>query len=152
MSAQAWSLYNKAKKYIGNGTIVLGTTAIDIHLMQSTSNFATKTLSTYGSLTNQVASANNYVLAGKALTSLFWSTGTSAGQMKFTAAATTWTATGGNIANVKAAVLVARTGASAKASANKLLCYASLSSGQFTVSQNNTLTITPNASGIFTLA
>ena len=150
MAVQAWKFYNKGKKYI-SGTINLGSATFDLHLYQSASNFATNTLSTATGLTSQVASANNYTLAGKSLTSVTWSDGTSAGQKKFTSAALTFTATGGAIANVKGAVIIARTGASAKDPANKLLCYASLSSGQFTISQNNTMTLTMNASGIFTL-
>jgi hypothetical protein len=148
MSVQAFKVYYKAKQYI-SGTISLGSTTFDAHLMQSASNFATNTLSTYGSLTSQVASGNNYKQSGKALTSVTWALLTST--VKFNSAAFTWTATGGTIPNIKALVLVARTGASGKASTNKLLCYCSLSSGQFTLSQNNTLTITPNAAGIFTL-
>jgi hypothetical protein len=151
MSVQAFSFYNKAKKYI-SGTINLGSTSFFAHLITSAGNFATKTLSTLGSLTSEVASGNGYKKSGKALTSVTWSTGASAAQEKFTSAAFVWTATGGTIPNVKGLVIVARTGASAKDGANKLLTYASLSSGQFTISQNNTLTITPNASGIFTLA
>lgn len=150
MAAQAFKFYNKAKKYI-SGTIALGTATFDLHLFQSASNFATATLSTLAGLTSEVTSANNYTKSGKPLGSVTWSDGTSAGQKKFTAAAVIQTATGGAISNVKAAVIVARTGASAKDTANKLLCYASLSSGQFNISQNNTLTVTPNSSGIFTL-
>jgi len=152
MSAQAFSFFNQAKKYIGNGTISLGSTTIDVHLMQSSSNFATKTLSTYGSLTNEVASANNYTKSGKSLASVTWTSGASAGQKRFNAAALVFSAVGGAISNVKAVALVARTGASAKASANKLLCYASLTSAQFGISQNNTLTLTPSGTGIFNLA
>lgn len=150
MAVQAWKFYNKAKKYI-SGTINLGSATFDLHLFQSASNFATNTNSTLSQLTSQVSSANNYTTAGKSLTSVTWSDGTSAGQKKFTSAALTFTAIGGAIANVKAAVIVARTGASAKDGANKLLLYASLSSGQFSISQNNTMTLTMNSSGIFTL-
>ena len=151
MSVQAWKLYNKAKNYI-SGTINLKTATFDLHLMQSASNFATLTLSTYGSLTSQVASAFGYTLAGKALTGVTWSAGASAGQQKFMASAKTFSASGGAIANIKAAVIVARTGASAKAAANKLLAFCSLSSGQFSISDGNTLTLTPNTLGLFTLA
>lgn len=151
MAAQAWKFVNKGKKYI-SGTINLGSGTFDLHLFQSASNFATATNSTLTQLTSQVTSANGYALTGKALTSVTWSDGTSAGQKKFTAAATVWTATGGSIANIKGAVIIARTGASAKDGTNKILCYASLSSGQFTITTGNTLTITMNASGIFTLA
>jgi len=151
MAAQAWKFYNRSKHYI-SGTINLQSGTFDLHLFQSASNFATVTNSTYTQLTSQVASANNYTLAGKPLTSVVWTAGASAGQQKFSSAALTFTATGGAIANVKGAVIVARTGASAKDPANKLLTYASLTSAQFSISSGNTMTITMNASGIFTLA
>jgi hypothetical protein len=150
MSVQAWKIYNKAKKYI-SGTIALGSATFDLHFFTSASNFATATLSTLGSLTNQVASANGYTLAGIALTSVTWSDGASAGQKKFTSAAAQLSANGGTIANIKGAVIIARTGTSAKATANKVLAYCSLSSGQFSLADTNRLTLTPNASGIFTL-
>lgn len=150
MAIQAFKIYNMAKKYI-SGTIALGTTNVDLHLVTSASNFATATLSTLASLTNQVASGTGYKTSGKAATSLYWSAGASAGQKKFTFAAATWTASG-TIADIKGLVLIARTGASGKATANKLLAYCSLSSAQFSLSTGNTLTITPDASGVFTLA
>jgi hypothetical protein len=151
MSVQAFKFYNRAKHAI-SGTIALATATFDAHLVQSASNFATATLSTFGSLTSQVASGNGYKLSGKSLTSVTWSTGASAAQQKFNAAALVWTAAGGAIANIKGIAIVARTGASGKATANKLLCYASLTSTQFSVSSGNTLTLTPSALGIFTLA
>ena len=151
MSVQAFKFYNRAKHNI-SGTINLGSTSFFAHLITSAGNFATATISTLGSLTGEVTALNGYAKSGKALTSVTWSTGASAAQQKFTAASFQWKASGGSIANVKGLVLVGQTGASAKATANKLLCYCSLSSGQFTISSGNTLTITPNANGIFTLA
>lgn len=150
MAVQAFKFYNKAKKNI-SGTIALGSTTFFAHLCTSASNFATATISTLASLTNQVASGNGYKLSGKAMTTT-WSQGASAGQQKFNFTAFVWTALGGTIPNIKGLVIVAVTGTSAKAGANKLLNFCSLSAGQFTLSQNNTLTITANASGEFTLA
>ena len=153
MAAGAWKMYNKAKHYMGNAVINLGSATFDLHLYQTTTGFATKTLSTYTSLANQVASGNNYTLAGKPLTGVVWTSNgaASAGQQRFWSSALTFTATTGTIPNVKGAVIVVRTGTSAKAPANKLLCYSTLTATAFTIAQNNTLTITMNGSGIFTL-
>lgn len=151
MSATSWSFYNRARKYI-SGTINLGSGTFDLHLFTSASNFATVTISTLGSLTSQVSSASGYTTAGKQLASVTWSTGASAKQIAFNAAAVVQSAIAGTISNIKGAVIVARTGASAKATANKLLCFSTLSSSQFSISSGNTLTITPAATGIFTLA
>lgn len=148
MAAQAWKIYNKAKGKIGSGTINLPG-AIRIALFTSASNFATATISLLGSITSQVTSGNGYSSSGKALASEAWTTGTSAGQWKLDAADPLWTATGGSIANIKAAVLYM---SGASAGACHALAYASLTSTQFTLASGNTLTIQFNASGIFTLA
>lgn len=150
MAAQAWKFYNKFKKYGMDATIDLNGTTFDMHLFQSASDFATATQSTLGELCSEVASGNGYTKSGKVMT-VTWTTGASASEMRFDATALIWTGTGGSIANIKAAVIVARTGASGKATANKLVCYASLSSGQFTVTIGNTLTISTPANGIFEL-
>lgn len=153
MSVQAFKFYNQAKHHLGKRTIDLAgsNNSFDLHLFKSTSNFATATLSTYGSLTNQIASAGGYTLAGKALSSITWTAGSSAGQQKFNFKAVSHSASA-NITSILAYVVVARTGASAKDSANKLLGYASLTSAVFSVSSGNKLTLTPPSTGIFTLA
>ena len=46
MAATAWTLYNKAKKKIGNGTIQLGVQNFKVQLHTSASNASTATLST----------------------------------------------------------------------------------------------------------
>lgn len=143
MAAGTWTLYNKAKKKLGNGTITLGVQNFKMLLCQSSSNFATATLSLVGSLTNQCASAGGYVQAGIALT-VTWTAGASAGQYRFSMSNMVQTATGANIANIRTAVI--------KNSAGQLLCYATLTSAQFTLTQTNTLTIAPSATGIFNLA
>lgn len=147
MAAQAWKVYNKAIKKIGNGTIDLPG-AVKVALVTSASNFATLTMSLFGSVTNQVTSGNGYVAGGSSLANEAWTAGASAGQYKFDADDPLWTATGGNISNIKAAVLY-MSGATA---ARHLLAYASLTSSQFTLASGNTLTLQFNASGIFTVA
>jgi hypothetical protein len=143
MAASAFLFYNKAKKYIGNGTIVLGTTALKMKLTTSASNASTFTLSTFASVNNEIGTSGGYVANGLALASMIWTTGASAKQMKFNAANLVWTATGGPLTNVKFGVI--------GVSGGKALCWSKLSTSQFTVTTGNTLTIQFNASGIFTL-
>jgi hypothetical protein len=150
MAASAWAFYNDFKRYMADGTIDLDTTAFQMHLFQSSSNAATATLSTLGSLTNQVASANGYTLSGKTMAKT-WSTGASASEMRWDDTARIWSASGGSISAIKFAVIVAQTGASAKDAANKLVAQGQLSTSQFSVTTGNTLTITPSANGIFEL-
>lgn len=147
MAAQAWKLYNRAKRNIGAAAINL-TGSFRISLVTSASNFATATLAGFASLTNEIADGNGYSTSGKALASDTWTAGASAGTIRFDAADPVWTATGGNIANIKGAV-VWQSGASA--GARLLLCYASLTSTQFTLSSGNTLTIQFAATGIFNM-
>jgi hypothetical protein len=148
MAAQAWRVYNKASFKIGSGAIDLPG-AIRVALVTSASNFATLTMSLLGSLTNQVTEANGYSSSGKALASEAWAVGASAGVYALDAADPVWTATGGTIPNIKAAVLFM---SGASAGACQLLAFASLTSTQFTLASGNTLTLQFNSSGIFTVA
>ena len=152
MAASAWQLYNSAKKYIGNGTITLGAGVFKMLLATSASNASTFTLSTYASVTNEIAATGGYTTGGKNLVpaTAQWTVGASAKQMKFTMSAVglAFTASGASLTNIKYAIIRNSTGATA----GKLLCFCQLSSSQFTVTSPNTLTVLPAATGIFTLA
>ena len=151
MAATAWQLYNSAKRYIGNGTIELGAGVFKMVLAQTASNASTFTLSTYASVTNEVAAAGGYVTGGRNLVpaTAQWVQGASAKQQKFTMSAVglAFTASGANLVNVRYAILRNST----SSGAGKLLCFCQLSSSQFTVTSPNTLTVLPAATGIFTL-
>jgi hypothetical protein len=143
MAATAWTLFNKAKKNIGNGTIQLGVNVFKMQLHTSASNCSTATLSTAASVTNEVGAGNGYATGGATLGGVYWSTGASAKQYMFDCNDPVWTATGGTIPNIKFALL--------KNSAGKAVCWSRLTTAQFTLAQNNTLTIQINAAGVFTL-
>lgn len=148
MAAQAWTVYGTAKLKLGAGTFDLPGT-MRIGLYKSSSNFATfSTLSTESVVTNEVDTGNGYTASGKPLVNGSWVTGASSLQIKFDADDIVWTATGGNIDSIKAAVIFNGT---ATAANRHLLCAASLTSAEFTLSSGNTLTIQMNASGILTL-
>lgn len=140
MAATAFTLYNTAKKYIGNGTVVLGTTALKLKLCQSTSNASTLTLSTMAAVTNE-CTGGGYAAGGKALASMAWTVGNSAKSYKFDAADLVFTANGSSLLNVKYAVI--------GVSGGKAVCWSRLSTAQFTVTSPNTLTIQFNTLGIF---
>ena len=151
MAATAWQLYNSAKKYIGNGTITLGSGVFKMLLANSASNTSTFTLSTYASITGEISATGGYTTGGKNLVPATgkWTVGASADQMKFTYSTVglTFTASGSSLNNIKYAIIRNSTGAGA----GKLLCFCQLSSAQFTVSSPNTLTVLPAATGVFTL-
>lgn len=147
MAAGTFDFYNKFKEYMADGTLDLDANTFDIHLSKSTGNYATKTLSTYGSLTDLLTDVN----AVKQLSNVLWTTGASAGQMKFDADDVVMTASGSAFTSIFAAIITQRAGASDQAPTNRLIAFVTLSTTQFSVSTGNTLTITMPATGIFTL-
>jgi hypothetical protein len=151
MAASAWTLYNYAKRYIGNGTITLGAGVVKMVLTRTSSNASTLTLSTYAQITAEISATGGYVTGGRNLVpaTAQWTVGASAKQMKFTMSTIglTFTASGASLTSIRNAVLRNSTGAGA----GKLICFSALSTAQFTVTSPNTLTILPAATGIFTL-
>ena len=141
MAATAFSLYNTAKKYIGNGTIVLGSAAFKMKLCTSASNASTFTLSTFAGVTNEISARGGYAANGKALTTMVWTVGASAKSYKFDCDDVVFTASGSSLINVKFAVI--------GVSGGKALCWSKLSTAQFTVTSPNTLTVQINALGVF---
>ena len=148
MPAQPFKIYNLAKKKIANGSLSLAASTFRMTLHTSASNAPTLTLGLYGSVTNEVAEGNGYSSSGKALTGEVWTVGGSAKAYKFDFDDVTWTGTGGTIPNIKYAVVWIE---GASAAARHLLAVASLSSAQFTLSLNNTMTVQINPLGAFTM-
>ncbi len=148
MAAQSFKIYNLAKKKLGQALLDLRTGNFRVGLYTSASNAATLTLGTLASLTNEVTEANGYSSSGKALATRVWTVGASAKSYKFDGDDIVWTGTGGTIPNIKFAVLWA---SGASAGARHLVAVASLTSAQFTLSQNNTLTLQFNSLGLFTM-
>lgn len=149
MPAQAWKLYNLAKKKLGNGTLNLSATTWRIALVKSTSNFTTATLSLFSSINNEVASGNGYSSSGKGLATEAWTVSATAsakaGTWKFDADDVIFSASGGNIGSIFGAVIYA------SGATPHLLAYASLTSSAFTLNDGSTLTVQMNAAGIFTM-
>lgn len=146
MAATAWTLFDKAKRKIGNGTIKLGVDIFAVQLHTSASNISTSTLSLAGSVNNQVAAGNGYTTGGRTLASVTWTVGASAAQYRFDAADPIWTATGGDINSIKFALLRNSAGGSAQA-----VAWSRLTANQFNLTSGNTLTLVLNANGIFTM-
>ncbi len=146
MAAGAWTVYNEAKKYIGNASLNLST-AKRITLHTSSSNANTATLSIYSELTNEVSEAAGYSSSGKALATVAWTVGASAGSYKFDADDVVWTGTGGSIANIRYAVISNTSGGAS----GKLLCRSALTTTAFTLASGNTLTLQMASAGILTL-
>lgn len=147
MAATAWSFYNSFREKLGEGDFDLSGTSVGFYLALHTSAASalvnTKTLSTQTSLANEVANGNGYTTGGASVTSRTWAS-VASDKYRFDSTAVVWTATGGAISNIKYAVIYQAGG--------KLVCFSKLSTSQFTLAEDNTLTVTPSASGIFELA
>ena len=147
MAATAWSFYNSFREYLGNGQFDLDGTGtgfyMALHTSAASANVNTGTLSTQASLGNEAANGNGYATGGASVTARTWAS-VATNKYRFDSTACVWTATGGTIANIKYAVIYQAGG--------KLVCFSRLTTSQFTLAQDNTLTVTPSASGIFELA
>jgi len=97
MPAQPWKWYTRAKHHLGAGVIDLDATTFDLHLFQSSANFADAALSALGQLSSEVASGNGYTRSGKLMV-VTWTQGASAAVFTFAlASSVVWSAVGGNI-------------------------------------------------------
>jgi len=147
MAATAWTFYNSFREYLGNGQFDLDGTGtgfyMALHQSAASANVNNVALSTQASLGNEVANGNGYATGGASVTSRTWAS-VATNKYRFDSTAVVWTATGGTVPNVKYAVVYQAGG--------KLVCFSKLTTSQFTLAQDNTLTVTPSATGIFELA
>lgn len=148
MAAGKWKLYEAAKLKIANGVIDLDSHSFKINLYLSTSNCNDLTLANAykADLTNQVATNFGYTQDTKAVT-----IATSQASGTVTVDETTnpvWTASGGSI-TARFAVIYDDTNANKDALCVMLL---DTTPADVTATTGNTLTITQNASGLFTFS
>jgi hypothetical protein len=159
MAAGTWKVYGKAKKYLMNGTIKLGTggTALYMCLLRQSATAlgiaSLSTRSTWASLSaDEISALGGYAANGRYLGPSVGhlTVGASAQQYKFTytTAGLVFTASGASLKNIRFAVIRNSTGAGA----GKVLCFCTLSTAAFSIVSPNTLTILPPANGVFVLA
>ena len=141
MAAGNWTFTNNSRTYLLDGTFDLNTDTLKIALFQSTSNIGASS-TTYAGLTNEVADGNGYTTGGNAVTGSL--SGTTTVTFDTTDPAV-WTASGAGF-SARFAVLYEVSG--------NVIAYCLLDStpADVTVTAGNTLTITINGSGVFTLA
>lgn len=148
MAAGAWTFYNAGKLNIGRGMDLSSSTfKMTLHTSTYTPNVSTQ--AAYADLTNELSTANGYTNGGATMTGVSWTD--TAGTEKFTASPTAWTASG---AGITARYAVIRASGTFNSVVDPLVCYCLLDStpADVTASAGNTLTITMNASGTFTLS
>ena len=154
MAAGTWTVAGKAKKYIVNNTITLGSGVFKMCLVPTAgsaalSAFGAGARSTWASVASEISARGGYAAGGRSITGFGWTAGASAKSWKFTYLSTglVFTASGSSLINIRYAVIRNSTGAGA----GKVLCYAPLTTTQFTLASPNTLTIKPASTGVFTL-
>ena len=147
MAATAWAFYNSFREKLGEGDFDLSGTSVNftmsLHTSAASANATNPVMSTYASIANEVPNGNGYTTGGKSVSGRTWAAGAAAGVFRFDSTAVVWTATGGDVDSVKFAIIYQ--------SGGKLVCYSKLSTSQFNLTQDNTLTVTPSANGIFEL-
>ena len=147
MAAGAWTVFNIAKKKLADGTFDLDTHTFKMALTTSSQALAdtfagSSTDCRYADLTNEVANGNGYTTGGKTL-SATWTRAT--GTITFDVDDQAWTS---STITARYAVIYDDT-----ATNKDLLCFCLLDSTPADVSTvSGTLTVTINASGVFTLA
>ena len=150
-AAGKWKLYEAAKLAIANGDIHFDTDAFEIALFLSTSNCDTLSGTTgLSNLTNQHSTANGYTQADGAAAGevLTVTSGNTSGTIKIDGNNPVWTASGGSIV-ARFAVIIDGTHPSDQAIA---VCLLDTAPADVTATTGNTLTLTMNASGMFTLS
>jgi len=141
MAAGNFKMYYEAKKYMCTADLDINGAALRMALYKSSSNASTFTLSTAASVSN-VCNAAGYT--GAKTPANIVATIVNTSQFKFSHDAVIFTASGADLTSVMYALWYL--------SGGRCLGWVKLSTGVFTVTSGNTLTITPNASGVFTLS
>ena len=139
MAASAWEFYNSFKSKLGTGLVDLsGTgTSFQMALCGSTTNAADATLSSYGSITGELAADNGYTVGGKAMV-VNWSVKTTTSTFSWTFNTVAFTAAAASaMDNVKYAVIYTLT-------ASILVCWSQLTTAALTVPAGKELIIEPN--------
>ena len=150
MAAGNVIVYDVFKQYLMDGTVTLGTNTIKVALLTATytPNLATHKL--FGDVSNELTTANGYTAGGAALAGGTVNFDASANTTTFTATATTWTASGGNIGPFTYAVLYAS--GTLNGHVNPLIGYCKLDPSSLTIIDGNSLTVTWSASGILSIS
>lgn len=168
MAVGTWKLFTKAKRGILTGAIPLAVSGVykmTLHMASASANLlkiSNSGISGYSSIASEISARGNYATGGLALSPAIGrvTLGASTKQIKFTYTNTglVFKASGAQIGvsaikGIKYAVIRNSTGAAQ----GRAICFCTLSTALstgkgFVVALGNTLTVTPNPAGVFTLA
>lgn len=145
MAAGSFTVYTAAVTEMGNGSFNFSSDTYVMILVTNSYTPAPNTDTHYSDVSaNEVSTGSGYTVGGVALSGVSWSA--SSGTDTFTCTAPTWATFS---ATFRYAVIVRRGGGSL-VSTDLLLCYVDCTGSGSLTGGGGTLTITPNASGIFT--
>ena len=146
MVAGVWKVYDTTRKKLGDGTLDLAGGIFYLTLHTPASNAATITLSSKGSLDNEITSGNGYSNSAMTLSLTSW-TSVAASTYRFDACDWFVSANGGTVppsgSDIQFGVIFQSGGA--------LVCYSTLSTVAFNITTTNRLTVQLHASGVFQL-
>jgi hypothetical protein len=152
MPAGKWKLYQQAKKYLADGTHDLDDAAnwkVALFLSTSNANDLTLAPARFGDLTNEHAAANGYAAGGEAAADASWTNVD--GVMTFDIGDVVYTAAGGSI-TARFAVLYKDATVNGVVRPLLAVCLLDTTPADVTATDTNTLTITINAAGVFSLS
>lgn len=143
------TFYQTFKRYVADGTIDVDNDTFAVALTTSSYSPSASADTTYASITSEVAAANGYATGGATMSSVTYTE--SAGTATWTAANTTWTASGGSI--VARYAVIYKVSPTANGITKPLVAYILMDTtpADVTTTTGNTLTLSWNASGIWTL-
>ncbi len=152
MAAGTWTIYRSAKARMGSqgGTLPLDTGGFKMALYTTAASASITNLSAFSlysqiGTSNQVATSGGYVAGGKLLGNVAWTASGANFKFRYTTSGVIWT---GTMTNIRYALIYQ----SASVTGGPVVCYAALSTAQFTVDTGNTLTVKPAAAGVFVLS
>jgi hypothetical protein len=149
MGASPWSVFWTAKKRMGLTGFSLGTSnafRMSLHQTAASANLMSGNVSIYSSIASQ-SSGGGVSVAGQVLSNAAWAS-SAAGVYRFDCDNEQWAPTGSNLSAVRYAVIRLSSGST---SSGFPLCYAALSTAEFNVNADSTLTVQIATTGVFTL-
>src|SRR5262245_15809792 len=161
MAAGTWQIYASAKKKIAQGDahggISLGFGVFKMSLHTTASSAAINGITArvkWSSIGNEISAKGGYAAGGRNLKPATGqrTVGANGAQFKFTYSTSglTFTASNATLVNVRYAVI--KQSVTGGVLTGYPVCYAPLSTSQFSVVSPNTLTVLPAGTGVFTLA
>jgi hypothetical protein len=142
--AASITFYQAFSEAIADGRIDLDDDDLKLALFTDTYTPNAGSDTQYNLLSNEHANGNGYTTGGQSLTTISWAQ--SGGTATLDADPVQWTASGGSIA-ARYGVLYSDT-----ATNKDLILYVTLDASTVTATDGNTLTVTWNGTGIFTLS